>query len=216
MTSDAFQRLILSGALLLMPATVLSQSVSTGSITGVVRDTSGAVLPGVTVEAASPALIEKVRSAVSDSSGVFRITDLRPGTYSVTFTLTGFNNLRREAVELTTGFTATVNAELGVGNVAETITVSGAAPTVDTQNTSQQSVFVRAVTENLPLGSGIKNYAALVPGAVYAGGAGAQGVGGGKGGYLQKFLIHGGRGSEFYQLRDGHVFFAPVAAGKLL
>jgi hypothetical protein len=115
MTNGCFQRLVLSGALLL-PATVLAQSVSTGSITGVVRDTSGAVLPGVTVEAASPALIEKVRSAVSDSSGVYRITDLRPGTYSVTFTLTGFTSLRRENVELTTGFSATVNGDLGVGN----------------------------------------------------------------------------------------------------
>ena len=76
--TGCFRRLILSGALLLLPATVLAQSVSTGSITGVVRDTSGGVLPGVTVEAASPALIEKVRSAVSDSSGVYRITDLRP------------------------------------------------------------------------------------------------------------------------------------------
>ena len=85
--TDCCRRLILSGALLLMPATVLAQSVSTGSITGVVRDTSGGVLPGVTVEAASPALIEKVRSAVSDTSGVYRITDLRPGTYSVTFAL---------------------------------------------------------------------------------------------------------------------------------
>src|ERR1043166_3270882 len=164
-----------------LPATVLSQSVSTGSITGVVRDTSGAVLPGVTVEAASPALIEKVRSAVSDTSGVYRITDLRPGTYSVTFTLAGFSTLRREGIELTTGFTATVNADLAVGNVAETITVSGAAPTVDTQNTSQRSVFAGEVTENLPLGSGIKNYASLVPGAVYAGGAGTQDVGGSKG-----------------------------------
>src|SRR5882762_786137 len=92
-----------------LPATVLAQSVSTGSITGVVRDTSGAVLPGVTVEAASPVLIEKVRSAVADSSGVFRITDLRPGTYSVTFALSGFSTLRRDKIELTTGFTATVN-----------------------------------------------------------------------------------------------------------
>src|SRR5436189_587378 len=85
-------------------------------IAGVVRDTSGGVLPGVTVEAASPALIEKVRSVVSDSSGVYRITDLRPGTYSVTFTLAGFNTLRHENVELTTGFTATVNGDLTVGN----------------------------------------------------------------------------------------------------
>jgi hypothetical protein len=197
-----------------LPATVLAQSVSTGSITGVVRDTSGGVLPGVTVEAASPALIEKVRSAVSDSSGVFRITDLRPGTYSVTFTLTGFSNLRREGVELTTGFTATVNADLAVGNVAETITVSGATPVVDTQNTSQRSVFVREVTENLPLGSGIKNYAALVPGAVYAGGAGTQDVGGSKGEYSQNFMIHGGRGSDFQQLRDGMFYGTLVAAGN--
>src|SRR5437773_7916424 len=102
MTNDYFQRLILSGALLLLPATVLAQSVSTGSITGVVRDTSGAVLPGVTVEAASPALIEKVRSAVTDTSGLYRITDLRPGTYSVTFALAGFNTVRRENIELTT------------------------------------------------------------------------------------------------------------------
>ena len=214
MTNDRFQRLILSGALLLLPATVLAQSVSTGSIAGVVRDTSGAVLPGVTVEAASPALIEKVRSAVSDASGVYRITDLRPGTYSVTFTLAGFSNLRREGVELATGFTATVNADLAVGNVAETITVSGAAPVVDTQNTSQRSVFAGDVTQNLPLGSGIKNYAALVPGAVYAGGAGTQDVGGSKGEYSQNFMIHGGRGNDFQQLRDGMFFGTGVAAGN--
>jgi hypothetical protein len=214
MTNDWFQRLILSGALLLLPATVLAQSVSTGSITGVVRDTSGAVLPGVTVEAGSPALIEKVRSAVSDSSGVYRITDLRPGTYSVTFTLAGFSTLRRAQVELTTGFTATVNGDLAVGNLAETITVSGAAPTVDTTNTSQQSVFSRDVTENLPLGSGIKNYAALVPGATYAAGGSAQDVGGSKGEYSQNFLIHGGRGGDFQQLRDGMFYGTLVAAGN--
>ena len=214
MTNDCFRRLILSGALLLLPATVLAQSVSTGSITGVVRDTSGAVLPGVTVEAASPALIEKVRSAVSDSSGVYRITDLRPGTYSVTFTLAGFSTLRRENVELTTGFTATVNGDLAVGNLAETITVSGATPMVDTQNTSQQSVFAREVTENLPLGSGIKNYATMVPGAVYTGGASNQDVGGSKGEYSQNFMIHGGRGGDFQQLRDGMFFGTLVAAGN--
>ena len=211
--TGCFRRLVLSGALLL-PATVLAQSVSTGSITGVVRDTSGAVLPGVTVEAASPALIEKVRSAVSDSSGVFRITDLRPGIYSVTFTLSGFSTLRRDKIELTTGFTASVNGDLAVGNLAETITVSGAAPTVDTQNVSQQSVFARDVTENLPLGSGIKNYAALVPGATYAAGASAQDVGGSKGEYSQNFLIHGGRGGDFQQLRDGMFYGTLVAAGN--
>src|SRR5438105_6619743 len=86
-----------------------------GGIAGVVRDTSGAVLPGVTVEAASPALIEKVRSVVSDAQGQYKSVDLRPGTYVVTFTLPGFSTVRREGVELTTGFTATVNADLKVG-----------------------------------------------------------------------------------------------------
>ena len=104
---------------LIVPASALAQA----SITGVVRDTSGAVLPGVTVEAASPALIEKVRGAVTDGSGLYRIVDLRPGTYSMTFTLPGFTTVKREGIELTGSFTATINAELKVGAVAETITV---------------------------------------------------------------------------------------------
>src|SRR5437762_1116292 len=119
---------------LLFGAAARSQSLSSGTIGGVVKDQSGAVLPGVTVEAASPALIEKVRTAVSDDQGVYRIVDLRPGVYTVTFTLPGFGTFRREGVELTTGFTATVNADMKVGSLEETLTVSGAAPLVDTQN----------------------------------------------------------------------------------
>src|SRR6266545_2055654 len=94
-------------------------------IAGLVRDTSGAVLPGVTVEAASPALIEKVRAAVTDGEGRYSIVDLRPGVYSVTFGLGGFRTTRREGIALTAGFTATVNAELQVGAVEESITVTG-------------------------------------------------------------------------------------------
>src|SRR6266849_4714011 len=105
-----------------------------GGIAGVVRDASGAVMPGVTVEAASPALIEKVRIFVTDGEGQYKIIDLRPGAYTVTFTLSGFNVLKREGIELSAGFTATVNAELQVGGVEESITVSGQAPMVDTQN----------------------------------------------------------------------------------
>src|SRR5476649_888396 len=89
----------------------------TGSIAGVARDTSGAVLPGVTVEAASPALIEKVRTVVTDGQGLYQIIDLRPGTYTVTFTLSGFNALKREGIVLTSDFTATVNADMRVGAV---------------------------------------------------------------------------------------------------
>src|SRR2546422_10776493 len=111
----------------IVSSTVYAQA----SITGVIKDPSGAVLPGVTVEAASPALIEKVRSVVSDGTGQYRIQDLRPGTYVVTFTLPGFSTVKRGGIELSTGITATVNAELKVGTVEETITVSGAAPAVD-------------------------------------------------------------------------------------
>src|SRR6188768_892320 len=103
---------------LLIPSTASAQA----SIAGVVRDASGAVLPGVTVEAASPVLIEKVRSATTDSSGLYRIIDLRPGFYDVSFQLTGFSTVRREGIELTGALTATVSVDLRVGGVEETIT----------------------------------------------------------------------------------------------
>src|SRR5436309_476225 len=108
-----FVGLAFSGVLTFLPAVATAQT--TGSIAGVVRDTTGAVLPGVTVEAASPALIEKVRVVVTDSQGNYKIVDLRPGTYAVTFSLTGFSTFRREGIELTTGFTATANADMKVG-----------------------------------------------------------------------------------------------------
>src|SRR2546429_8481316 len=117
-------------SLVVFPASVWAQA----AITGVVKDASGAILPGVTVEASSPALIEKVRTVVTDGTGQYRIVNLRPGTYAVTFTLTGFNVAKREGIELTGAFIATVNAELKVGAVTETITVSGATPVVDIQN----------------------------------------------------------------------------------
>src|SRR5438094_1933969 len=109
---------------LLFPATACAQA-DTGTIAGVVRDTSGAVMPGVTVEAASPALIEKVRSVVTDAQGLYRIVDLRPGPYTVTFSLPGFSTFKREGMDLTSGFTATINAEMKVGSLEETVTVSG-------------------------------------------------------------------------------------------
>src|SRR2546428_8614352 len=111
--------------LLLAPIDVWAQV--GGSIAGVVRDTSGAVLPGVTVEASSPALIEKVRSVTTDDQGQYKIVELRPGTYTVTFTLPGFNTVKREGIALTSGFTATVDAEMRVGAVEETVTVTGAS-----------------------------------------------------------------------------------------
>src|SRR5437879_5140792 len=122
--------LIVLASIALLPPPALAQQ--TSAIAGVVRDASGGVLPGVTVEAASPALIEKVRTVVTDDQGRYNIVDLRPGTYAMTFTLTGFNTLKREGVALTSGFTAVINADLPVGSLQETVTVSGESPLVDT------------------------------------------------------------------------------------
>ena len=132
----------------------------------------------------------------------------------MTFALVGFNTLRHDGIELTTGFTATVNGELTVGNLEETVTVSGQAPAVDTQNVTQRLVFARAVTDNLPVGQTLNVYASLIPGAVYNSGAASQDVGGSKGEFVQGFTVHGGRANDFQQLRDGMFFGTLVAAGN--
>ena len=137
-----------------------AQAQQTSAIAGLVRDTSGGVLPGVTVEAASPVLIEKVRTVVTDDQGRYNIVDLRPGVYRVTFTLPGFNTLIRDGVELTSGFTAAVNAELPVGAVQETVTVTGAAPLVDTQNVRKQTLLTSDLLDALPTST--KHWATIV------------------------------------------------------
>src|SRR5881409_3056166 len=133
--------------LLLLPASAFAQA----AITGVVKDASGAVLPGVTVEAASPVLIERVRSVASDVTGQYRIIDLRPGTYEVSFTLAGFSTVKREGIELTGSFVATVNADLKVGALAETITVTGETPIVDVQSAKRETVLNNDVIRTLPV-----------------------------------------------------------------
>jgi len=146
--------------ILLVPALAFAQS----TIAGVVKDTSGGVLPGVTVEAASPALIEKTRSAVTDSAGQYRIENLRPGTYTVTFSLSGFSTQKREGVELTSFFTATVNGDLRVGAVAETITVTGETPVVDVQNAQRQTVLSKDILNAIPTAGSYNAVLVLVPG----------------------------------------------------
>src|SRR5262249_5532064 len=151
-------------ALFLPPSTAAQQAAASG-IAGVVKDASGAVLPGVTVEAASPALIEKVRSVITDGEGRYNIVDLRPGSYVVTFSLAGFNTLRREGIVITAGFTAAVNVDMQVGALEETITVTGAAPLVDTQNVRQQQVVSTELLNALPSASkGFMGIARLIPG----------------------------------------------------
>jgi hypothetical protein len=146
--------------LLLLPAASYAQA----TIAGIVKDPSGAVLPGVTVEAASPALIEKVRSAVTDGSGQYKIVDLRPGTYTVTFTLAGFSTVKREGLELTGQFTATVNTELRVGALEETITVTVETPVVDVQSTTRERVIDHAVIDAVPAARNPFALATLIPG----------------------------------------------------
>ena len=157
-------------ALLVLSATAIfsSSAYAQASIAGVVKDTSGAVLPGVTVEAASPALIEKVRSVVSDGNGQYKIEALRPGSYSLTFTLPGFNTVKREGIELTGTFTATVNADMRVGALEETITVTGETPTVDVQNTKKQIVLDQQLISEIPSSRGTASIASLLPGVTKA------------------------------------------------
>jgi Carboxypeptidase regulatory-like domain len=145
--------------LIILPTSAFAQA----SIEGVVKDTSGAVLPGVTVEASSPALIEKVRSAITDGSGTYRIIDLRSGIYEVTFSLTGFSTVKREAVELTGSFTASINAEMKVGTVAETITVTGETPIVDTQSVRRQTTISNDVISSMPAARSYAGVMLLIP-----------------------------------------------------
>ncbi len=151
---------------ILLSALSVSPAFAQASISGVVQDASGAVLPGVTVEATSPVLIEKMRTAVTDGSGRYSIVDLRPGTYEVTFSLAGFSTVKRDGVVLSGNFDAPVNAELRVGSLEETITVSGASPVVDVTNTLTQTVLTKEQIEVLPGGRTIQGRAALVPGVM--------------------------------------------------
>src|SRR2546425_9793613 len=137
------------GCLVLLPTSVFAQG---GSIAGVVKDTSGAVLPGVTVQIASPALIEKTRETVSDGTGQYRIVDLRPGTYSLTATLTGFNTFKRDNIEVSGIAVVTINADMKVGSIEETVTVSGETPVVDLQSTTKERVMSKDVVDALPTG----------------------------------------------------------------
>ena len=166
-----------------------SAAYAQASLTGTVRDTSGAVLPGVTVEAASPALIERVRTSVSDGTGQYRIENLRPGAYTLTFTLPGFSTVKREGLQLTGDFVASVNVEMRVGALEETVTVTTAAPVVDVQSTTRQSVLNRELLQALPQsGSQPAVLAALITGVVSS----APDVGGSNGlGRGPNLTVHG-------------------------
>jgi hypothetical protein len=190
---------VASGCFLVAPAVAFGQ----GAIGGVVRDTSGAILPGVTVEASSPALIEGVRSAVTDSTGQYLIIDLRPGTYTVTFALPGFTTVRREGLVLSAAVTLPINAELGLGAVQETVTVTGDTPVVDVQNTRMQSVLDHETLDAIPRAHLPQLIGALMPGVVNT----TRDVGGSAGfAGATRLTAHGGSGGDQVQAVDGMWF----------
>ncbi len=181
--------LAIFGFAVLLPVVASAQA----AMSGVVRDTSGGVLPGVTVEAASPALIEQVRVTVTDGAGLYAIENLRPGEYTVTFTLPGFAVVQREGVQLAGTFNARINADMQVGALEETITVTGESPVVDVVSTRQQRVLDREILDTLPT-SGLRTaLSVLIPAVDFrrqdVGGAGTRAV-------TENPTAHGSRGSD--------------------
>jgi len=158
---------VVVGLLFLLPSAALAQA----TITGVVKDASGGVLPGVTVEVASPALIEKTRATTSGADGSYRIVELRAGTYSVSFTLPGFSSVRRDGVELSGSFTAVINGELKVGSVEETVVVTGESPIVDVQSVNRQTTLDNDMINAIPAARSYAGLMTLMPNTVTQGGA---------------------------------------------
>jgi hypothetical protein len=221
------KRVLLRGAVaLLLLAIAPVSAFAQASISGIVKDTSGAVLPGVTVEAASPVLIEKTRSTVTDGSGAYQIINLLPGTYTVTFTLPGFNTLVRDQIELSGSFVATLNVDMRVGALAETITVTGQTPLVDVRSSAVQKVVTKEVVDSIPTGRLGINLAALQPGIILGAGGGvgqsntnaltSQDVGGTAGDTFTDLAIHGGKPAEQRQTIGGLSAATTIRFGESL
>ena len=184
---------------------------NSGVIAGEVTDSSGAKVAGAKVEVTSPALIEQARETVTGDDGLYRIVNLPPGVYSVTATQAGFSTSKRAGIEITTGFTATVNFSLTPGSVTQTVTVTSEAPVLDTQDSVVQKIVSNAVLESLPIGKSATSYPALLPGAITP--VASQDVGGLKGEQSQGFRIHGSTLVDYTTLRDGMYFGALTDGG---
>jgi hypothetical protein len=197
---------------MLIPKVPTAQQTSASSIAGVVRDSSGGVLPGVTVEVASPALIERVRTGTTNEQGLYRIVDLRPGTYTVTFMLAGFGGIKREGIDLPPSFTATVNADMSVGDIAETIVVTGATPMVDVQAVSTAVRLPKDQLDAIPASHNNFNLATLMPSVIAP--PNVQDVGGSKGQFGGRGVIHGGKQGDQRYMTDGMQTNGAYGAGN--
>jgi hypothetical protein len=194
--------------LILMAALLLpSLSFAQGTLTGTVRDESGGVLPGVTVEASSPTLIEKVRTAVTDSAGQYRIPGLNPGTYALTFRLTGFNLIRREGIELSGTATLTIPIEMRIGALEETLTVTGETPVVDVQSTQRETVLNADVVAAMPGNRSVGTLLNAVPGLNVGDGALASSP------TMTSFAARGGPANEGRMAINGMTIAAPFNGG---
>ena len=199
-------------AVLALVATWTTSAYAQSAFTGVVKDATGGVLPGVTVEASSPALIEKMKTAVTDANGQYRIVELRPGTYVVTFTLPGFGTVRREGIELIASFTATINVTLSPGDVQETVTVTGATPLIDTTNALQQTVLTRSNLDTIPNSRNIFHQATLIPGVT----SDRFDVGGTEGLQEATVRVHGSQSSDQNYKVDGMSLNSPFGDGRTI
>ncbi len=199
--------LMLLCGLMLVPATAHAQS----AINGVVKDTSGAILPGVTVEAASDVLIEKTRAVITDGQGAYRIVDLRPGKYVMTFTLPGFQTFRRDGLELPANFTATINADMKVGALEESVTVSGSSPVVDVSSNAKAQVLNREVLDAVPSARTIQSLGQLVVGVNLS----SPDVGGSRAMQQTYFAVHGVGASGTMVTVDGLVTNGTMGDGSV-
>src|SRR6266581_8110857 len=181
-------------------AALVPDGLAQSAFTGLVKDQTGAVLPGVSVEASSPALIEKSRSTLTDERGGYKIIDLRPGVYALTFTLPGFKTIKRE-VELASSFTATINVEMEVGALEETITVAAETPVVDSQTNFKAQVLPRDVLDSVPTAHTIQSVGQLVLGAQLS----SPDVGGSQAMQQTYFTVHGAGSSQTSVLMDGMI-----------
>src|SRR4051794_12376170 len=190
-----------------LPAVARAQS----AIGGTVKDTSGAVLPGVTVEVASDVLIEKTKTVSTDGQGAYQVVDLRPGVYTITFSLQGFNTFKREALELPSNFVATVNAELKVGALEESVTVSGASPVVDVQSNTKTQVLSRDVLDSVPSAKTIQSLGQLVVGVTLS----SPDVGGSRAMQQTYFAVHGSGASGTMVMVDGLITNGTMGDGSV-
>ncbi len=193
--------------LLLLPAAAAAQA----TVAGAVRDSSGAVLPGVSVEATSPALIERVRTGVTDGSGQYRISDLPPGEYELLFSLSGFNSLKRQGVTVSGSGVIPINVELAVGTLSETLTVRGESPLVDTQTARRETVVSAQTIASLPI---TRNYGGVLnatPGLNVQPGVNANDLMPS----MSTFSAHGGQATEGRVMVNGVSVNGPFGANSV-